>query len=261
MLGQVCPTVPPLGKVESIDSLLEPMLKAARAGEPLKPPLLEIARSFGFESFAYAITTASRPDRDSRSYVWTSLPDAWVHAYEENAYVEVDPRVGAAFDRASPFLWDAATIPGPARVRRFLAHAAEYGIRSGVVVAFNGLEHCRAGFALNSSVSPVSPERGAEITRHLGTLMVIGTRVQDLFMSQVINRGLPPIQQGKTLSRRERQCLEMAARGLSSADIGIKLGISERGVNFHLGHALRKLSALNRSEAIARAITLGLIRL
>jgi DNA-binding CsgD family transcriptional regulator len=261
MLGQVRPRAPAANEIESIDSLLEPMLQAARAGDPLEPPLLEIARSFGFESFVYGISTASRPDRDSRSYVWTSLPSAWVQAYEENAYVEVDPRVRAVFDRASPFLWDAAAIAGPPRVRRFLAHAAEYGIRSGVVVAFNGLDQSRIGFGLNSSVSPVSPARRVEIEGQLGKLMILGTRLHDLFLSQVVDRGVPPIQQGKPLSRRERQCLGMAARGLASADIGIKLGITERGVNFHMANALTKLSALNRGEAIAKAITLGIVRL
>jgi DNA-binding CsgD family transcriptional regulator len=261
MLGQVRPRIPPAGEIESIDALLEPMLRAARAGEQLEPPLLEIARSFGFESFVYGISTASRPDRDSRNYVWTSLPSAWVQAYDENAYIEVDPRISIGLQRASPFLWDAAAISGPSRVRRFLAHAAEYGIRSGVVVAFHGLDQSRIAFGLNSSVSPVSPQRRAEVEGQLGTLMILGTRLHDLFLSEVVDRGAPPIAQGKPLSRRERQCLEMAARGLASADIGIKLGITERGANYHFGNIRSKLSALSRSEAIAKAITLGIVRL
>jgi DNA-binding CsgD family transcriptional regulator len=158
-------------------------------------------------------------------------------------------------------LWDAADIAGPPQVRKFLDHAAAYGICSGVVVAFNGLDNSRVGFGLNSSISPVSRERRDEITQHLGTLMLLGTRLHDLFMSHVVRRGIPPVQQGKPLSRREKQCLEMAARGMTSADIGIKLGITDRGANFHFGNILSKLAALNRNEAIAKAITLGLIRI
>ncbi|MBK6601087.1 MAG: LuxR family transcriptional regulator [Betaproteobacteria bacterium] len=261
MLQHARPEMSPQVPVESVDSLLEPMLRAARAGEPLEPPLLEIVRAYGFESFVYGIATASRPNRDSRTYVWTSLPPAWVQAYEENAYIEVDPRVATGIQRASPFLWDAAAVTGPPRVRQFLDHAATYGICSGVVVAFNGLDNSRVGFGLNSSISPVSHERSEEITRLLGTLMLLGTRLHDLFMSHVVRRGVPPIQQGKPLSRREKQCLQMAARGLTSADIGIKLGITDRGANFHFGNILSKLAALNRNEAIAKAITLGLISL
>ena len=82
MLGKFRPGRPSLAKVESVDALLRPLLLAAQAGEPLEPPLLEIALSFGFESFVYGISTGSRPDRDSRTYVWTSLPARGWQAYE-----------------------------------------------------------------------------------------------------------------------------------------------------------------------------------
>ncbi len=259
MLGEVHPTKPDLSKLESIDVLLQPLLTAAAAGEPLEPALLKITRSLGFDSFVYGIATASRPNRDSRSIVWTSLPPSWLAAYEANAYVEVDPRVAAVFDRTSPFIWDAAAINCEGRTKRFLEHAAEYGIRSGVMIAFSDPGGSRVGFGLNSALSPLPPERREEITQHLGTLMVLGTRLHDVFMAEIIQRGVTPIHLGKPLSPREKQCLIMAARGLTSADIGIKLGITNRTANFHFGNVLSKLSVLNRNEAIAKAITLGLI--
>jgi DNA-binding CsgD family transcriptional regulator len=51
----------------------------------------------------------------------------------------------------------------------------------------------------------------------------------------------------------------MAARGLTSADVGTKLGIAERTVNDHLKNAMRKLDAINRSEAVAIAAARGLL--
>jgi DNA-binding CsgD family transcriptional regulator len=261
MLGGVRPGKPDLSKLESIDVLLQPLLNAAAAGEPLEPALLEITRSLGFDSFVYGIATAPRPNRDSRTYVWTSLPGEWLVAYEQNAYIEIDPRVAAGLDRASPFIWDAASIKGTKRVRRFLDHAARYGVCSGVVVAFSTPSGSRVGFGLNSALSPLPPERHAEITRHLGTLMILGTRLHDLFMVHVIERGVPPLHLGKPLSPREKECLVMAARGLTSADIGIKLDIANRTANFHFGNVLSKLGVLNRNEAIAKAITLGLINI
>jgi LuxR family transcriptional activator of bioluminescence operon len=53
----------------------------------------------------------------------------------------------------------------------------------------------------------------------------------------------------------------MAAHGMTSADIGIKLGIVERTANFHFSNILSKLGALNRHEAIAKGMQLGLIRM
>jgi DNA-binding CsgD family transcriptional regulator len=79
-------------------------------------------------------------------------------------------------------------------------------------------------------------------------------------MAHFINRGVPPTQQGAPMSPRERQCLELAARGMTSGDIGIKLGITCRTVNFHFGNILSKLGVLNRNEAIAKAVSQGMIQ-
>jgi LuxR family quorum-sensing system transcriptional regulator CciR len=62
------------------------------------------------------------------------------------------------------------------------------------------------------------------------------------------------------LSPRESQCLEMAANGLTSEDIAMKLGIKARTANFHFGKIMTKLGVLNRKEAIALGMAHGLIR-
>jgi hypothetical protein len=50
-----------------------------------------------------------------------------------------------------------------------------------------------------------------------------------------------------------------AAHGMTSADIAVKLGIAERTVNFHFGNLISKLGVLNRTEAIATAVSRGLV--
>jgi DNA-binding CsgD family transcriptional regulator len=62
------------------------------------------------------------------------------------------------------------------------------------------------------------------------------------------------------LTERESECLALAANGMTSGDISVKLGISERTANFHFGNIISKLQVLNRGEAIARAVALGLYR-
>ena len=91
--------------------------------------------------------------------------------------------------------------------------------------------------------------------------MIFGARFLDLFTAKVITRGLPQAPQAMPLSPRELQCLQMAAHGMTSADIGIKLDIAERTANFHFSNILSKLGALNRPEAIAKSMQLGLIRM
>jgi len=62
------------------------------------------------------------------------------------------------------------------------------------------------------------------------------------------------------LTAQELNCLRLSASGQTSSDIGQKLGIKPRTVNFHFSKILRKLNAINRQEAIAKAVSANLIR-
>jgi DNA-binding CsgD family transcriptional regulator len=222
--------------------------------------MTRIIEELGFSSFIFAMATDPLPNHDSRSYIWTTLPREWIAEYDRNAYIEIDPRITLSWGRAIPLIWDAATIDGDARVQAFLQRAAAFGIRSGVTVSFSDTRHPRFGASFNSDVSPVSEERHRKIVDRLGDLMMLTAAIHDVFLTRVVMRGVAPGQKGAPLSPRELQCLKLAAHGMTSGDIGIKLGIAERTANFHFSNILSKLDALNRHEAIAKGMQLGLIQ-
>lgn len=64
---------------------------------------------------------------------------------------------------------------------------------------------------------------------------------------------------GGRLSRRERDCLCLKARGVADSDIAAILGISIHTVARHLGGAKERLSANTREHAIAIALKSGQI--
>lgn len=68
------------------------------------------------------------------------------------------------------------------------------------------------------------------------------------------------IQSVETLNDREIVCLQMAGDGCISETIAEKLGLSVHTVNAYLGTATAKLDAVNRIQAIAKAIRFGYIR-
>jgi len=261
MIENFDPGSPCLDMPEEYGPHLQPLIAAARAGEPLEPVMTSIVRALGFDSFIFAMASDPLPDHESRIYAWTTLPAAWVAQYDKNAYMEVDPRVTMSSTRTRPLIWDAASINGDDRVRTFLSHAAQFGIRSGVTVSFSDARHPRFGASFNSSISPVGPERYRMILGLLGDLMLVTAGFHDIFLAGYILRGFPPSLRGMPLSPREEQCLQLAARGMTSADIGIKLGIAERTANFHFGNILTKLDALNRHEAIAKGMKRGIIQM
>lgn len=61
------------------------------------------------------------------------------------------------------------------------------------------------------------------------------------------------------LSTRELEILKWAADGKSQHDIGDILSISHRTVEVHLRSARDKLGALTTTQAVGRAVGLGLI--
>jgi LuxR family quorum-sensing transcriptional regulator LasR len=96
--------------------------------------------------------------------------------------------------------------------------------------------------------------------RRVGDALHFGYVFHWMYMRRVIADDSRPRQSGLPLSHRERDCIKYAAHGMTSADIGHKLGITERTVNFHFSNAITKLGVLNRHEAIASAVAQRLIR-
>jgi DNA-binding NarL/FixJ family response regulator len=67
----------------------------------------------------------------------------------------------------------------------------------------------------------------------------------------------PPL--AETLTKRERDVLELLAEGLPNKAIAARLLISDQTVKFHVAAICGKLGAANRTEAVRLAIRQGLI--
>lgn len=63
------------------------------------------------------------------------------------------------------------------------------------------------------------------------------------------------------LTEREREVLELLAKGSRNKEIAERLFISERTVKFHVGIIFQKLGVSNRAEAVSKAIQSGLVKL
>jgi DNA-binding CsgD family transcriptional regulator len=65
----------------------------------------------------------------------------------------------------------------------------------------------------------------------------------------------------EALTPREHDVLALVADGLPNREIARQLGISEHTVKFHLASVFGKLGASSRTEAVQRALRMGLIHI
>jgi DNA-binding CsgD family transcriptional regulator len=193
-------------------------------------------------------------------FVFTTAPLEWVTKYDQMAYIEIDPRILLLWDSTLPLVWDQHTVRGGGpKTDAFLDDAIGYGIASGVCVPLGDEVGTRVIIALNSPIEELDESRRIAISRNLGDIVLFAHYFHELFMKSIVRRGIQSRVTGRPLSGRERECLTLAARGLTSEDIGFKLGIGSRTVQFHFDSIRSKLAVANRQEAVARAIRDGQI--
>jgi len=86
----------------------------------------------------------------------------------------------------------------------------------------------------------------------------ISERLIDMLIESSQKSTADPYQ---TLTNREREILQMAAEGLSSAEIAKRLSISPRTAELHRGRMMNKLGLKNQTELIRYAFKRGILTL
>ncbi|MBZ9853624.1 helix-turn-helix transcriptional regulator [Mesorhizobium sp. CA13] len=99
---------------------------------------------------------------------------------------------------------------------------------------------------------------GSEIALPQDALYEIHARCFSLFAAVARMR---PGDVGKTraISKRELECLKLTANGNTSEEIARLLKLSVHTANQYLTQSTQKLNAVNRNQAVAKALRLGLI--
>jgi DNA-binding NarL/FixJ family response regulator len=94
-------------------------------------------------------------------------------------------------------------------------------------------------------------------TVSVGDSLLYPAAIRDL----VVRFGRPETYRGEPLTARERDVLELMARGLSNAVIAQRLVVGVETVRTHVAAVLRKLGARDRTHAVIIAFSTGLAAL
>ncbi|MDX1657431.1 MAG: LuxR C-terminal-related transcriptional regulator [Nitriliruptorales bacterium] len=76
---------------------------------------------------------------------------------------------------------------------------------------------------------------------------------------QTVVMEVPEVELGPSLSPRQQEVIELIAEGMTNAEIGDQLGISERTVKAYAQELYDKLGVRNRAGAVAEAVKHGLL--
>ena len=108
----------------------------------------------------------------------------------------------------------------------------------------------------------VKDASGADIARAVESVArgesVLGARISGQVLAAAVGAGRAAPQAFPQLTAREREVLELVARGYDNARIGRHLGLSEKTVRNNVSLVLAKLAAATRAEAVALARDAGL---
>jgi len=233
-------------------------IETAAAARSPEPTIRALLRRYHFDSLSYFVTRTIGGALTAE-LMWTTLPERWSAVYRRGAFASVDPRLARTRGQIGPVLWDASDYANDIRRRVFLAEAARFGVCSGVAVALTDCAMNQVTVTFDRAESPVGAARREATLGSVGDLTLTAIALHESVLKWRVGGGPNGSAIASALTLRERDCLELAARGMTSADIGTKLCVAERTVNFHFSNIKTKLRAMNRPEAIARGIAMGLV--
>lgn len=209
-----------------------------------------LAKGLEFDYCAFGLRINSTLSM-ARPFIANNYPDAWRQQYESCGYIEKDPTVGMVGKTILPFVWTEGLF---AQAMDLWEDARKHGLQSGWAQPCYDSKFSQSLLTLARS--------GKEI----GQLELAEKQPLLSFMTCMAHEGMSKIVLPKInpttlveLTAREKEVLRWLGDGLTASEVGEKMFITERTVKFHLSSAMQKLGVNNKTAAVIRALTSGLI--
>lgn len=202
--------------------------------------------------FDYAAYIGINP-LDRSVHVYVNYPEAWKTHYRDAGLHRLDPTLQIANKSIAPVDW--RRLRGHENFRRVFSEAHEFGIGSlGVTIPVRGPYGDVGMLAVTRDCDEREWDallRGAMIELQSVVVHLHDTAMRSDALSHTLRR--------PALSSREVEVLQWVAAGKSQQDVAEIVGLAQRTVEVHLASGRDKLGAINTPQAVARAVSLGLI--
>lgn len=221
-------------------------LEHASSLHEIEAVFLAATAHLGFEHAA--LFNCLTPARESGAISFARIPADWLSYYAERRYHEIDPIFPAIRRRLTPFSWsdpvNRQSLSGAQKA--LLAECDTAGLTRGLVIPIKGPNAPLGCCMLGSGHNAVDPE--SFLVAHSLGVFAYACALRN--MNEAV---AAPAK----LSKRERECLLLAAQGKSDWAIGEVLGLSERTVHHAIERAKRRYGTATRVQAVVQAIAAG----
>jgi DNA-binding CsgD family transcriptional regulator len=207
---------------------------------------------FGFKTFLICSIPAVEVERLSATTVISNMPAELLNKYDSLSMLRFSTGVRRLRETTTPFqimLEDWEREGGkPDSAADYIAMLRDNGIFQANYFPVHDAEGGRGAVIL------MGPEAELPMTAALD-LQMIAIHVYN----RLAEIGSVWKNTNTVLSEREIQCLSWTAAGKTSSEIAGILGLSEHTVNHYLNHVTKKLDAVNRTQAVVKAMKKGYI--
>lgn len=212
------------------------------------------ANALGYQYFAVCGVT-ERPSGDYSFRRVDQIPESFRDSYQDVGKGQVDPVMQHCKTSFVPIVWDQGTYVAANKGEAW-EEMAPHGMVSGVAVALHAPHgrHVLFGFD-RSEPAPVTNAERQNVLAHLQLFAAYSVEpALDLLTDS------PGRQSDVVLTDREIECLKWTMEGKTAKEISMILGISDSWTTKVLAGVSQKLGCVNKQQAAAKVLRLGLLK-
>ena len=217
--------------------------------------LVRFAEELDFKFINALVITDVSPEHSDFQTI-DNTPPEYVDVYRDLLGAQRDPVMQHCKRAAIPIVWDQQTYVSQG-AGDYWECQAQYGYMTGIAMALHlpGGRHFFMGVDRDKPLS----KNTRDMTRIVADLQLFAVHAQDaafrIFPKPTQNVGDLP-----NLTPRELEALRWTMEGKTAWEVGAIMSISERTAVLHLQNSMRKLSSINKHQAVLKALRLGLLR-
>lgn len=217
---------------------------------------LQYVKALGFDYFSYSLRYNLK--QAPSDFELSNYPTRWRNRYHKQGFQHTDPCILHCFQHVTPLIWTPELFIEE-RAAKMRDEAKRYGINIGIsfpVHSWTSGEMAAFSLASRDSEDRAMPwlkamlSSGHQLAVHFHHVAVALLRAAP---EQIEHRG--------PLTARELECLKHAATGKTARETAKALGVAESTVIYHFRRIAEKFNVTGRRQIVARAISLGIIRM